>query len=344
MWDVRGWESLTIHNDPPLVGAKEEFLSWLAEVPQPHQASWERRLKSKLDHPHYSVRLELYLHHYFGSNGWGIDVEPGMPGSPNTPDFKVTRGGDCIIVEAKTVLDAQADEQQTQRLRQLADDLTKKLSKTVIIEPLSDLPSSLPTKKIVPQIEERAATQASGILEFDINDTHQNGSYSLKILILPNYSSTNEVSGVQGMISDVHNITTGSRIRRALEEKAGKYGQIDVPFLIAIYGKGEFPVRPRDEIVALFGDRGLLIPKSAKEQVIEIPRSNGFFNTIRQGKHYHEHISAVLFYRFKWLSDSHIHQIHIYHNPFALRFMNPGFFPNVPQLVPAMKWINGCPE
>ncbi len=93
MWDIRGWKSLTIHDDPPLVAAREEFLSWLSKVPEPHRASWKQRLESELDHPHYSVRLELYLHHYFESSGWSIDIEPDMPGSPNKPDFKVVRGG-----------------------------------------------------------------------------------------------------------------------------------------------------------------------------------------------------------------------------------------------------------
>lgn len=344
MWDIKGWKSLTVHNDPSLVAVRKEFLSWLSKVPQPHQSSWKGRLVSGLDHPHYSVRLELYLHHYFESNRWDIEIEPNMPGSPNKPDFRVVRSGDCIIVEAKAVLDTQADAQQTQRLRQLADNLTKKLSKTVFIEPLSDLPSSLPAKKIGHEIESRAANQISEILEFDINNKHQNVPYSLKILILPGTSNGSDLSGVQGMISGVHMITTVARIRHALEEKAGKYGQIDMPFLIAIYGKGEFPVRPEDEIDALFGDREWLVPKRGVGQATERRKPNGFFTSTRQDKRCHEHVSAVLFYRFKWLDDSHTHQIHIYHNPFTLRLMSSALFPNIPQLVPTMKWINGEPE
>ena len=113
------------------------------------------------------------------------------------------------------------------------------------------------------------------------------------------------------MISGVHTITTGSRIRHALEEKAGKYGQIDMPFMIAIYGKGEFPVRPENEIDALFGDIEWLVPKKGVGQVTDRRKPNGFFTSIRQGKRCHEHVSAVLFYRFKWFENSPIHQIHI---------------------------------
>jgi hypothetical protein len=147
MWDIRGRNRLTVHDDPPLVAARQEFQSWLTEVPEPWQSKWRGRLESALDHPHLSVRLELYLHHYFKSEGWAVDIEPEMLGSLNKPDFRVMLGTDTILVEAKAILDAQTITQETGRLRQVADNLSGKLSRDVIIEPLSDLPPSLPRRE-----------------------------------------------------------------------------------------------------------------------------------------------------------------------------------------------------
>jgi len=348
MWDIRGWKSLTVHDDAPLVAAREEFLSWLSKVPQPHQASWKGRLMSALDHPHYSVRLELYLHHYFESNGWHVDIEPEMLGSPNKPDFRVSHGEDCILVEAKAVLGRKSTAQQTQRLRQLADNLTNKLSRYIIIQPLSDLPTSLPNSKIRNQVEQHAKTPVDEVLEFDLRDVHLNTPYTLKVVILPKGSEPDEAGGVGGTVSGVHTLATGRRIRNAIEQKAGKYGDIDVPFLIAVYGKGEFPVKTIDEVDALFGDRVFLVPAKGKGAVTESRKPNGFFASMRDGKHRHEQVSAVLFYRFKWLEDNHVHQIHIYHNPFAQRKINTNLFPGIPQMVPCAdgnaRWINGEPE
>ncbi len=339
---------MTIHDDAPLVAAREEFLSWLSKVPQPHQASWKGRLMSVLDHPHYSVRLELYLHHYFESNGWRIDIEPEMLRSPNKPDFRVSHGEDCILVEAKAVLEEKSTAQQTQRLRQLADNLTNKLSRYIIIQPLSDLPASLPTRNIRNQVEQRVKTMANEVLEFELRDMHLNTPYSLKVVILPNGSEPSEVGGVGGTVSGVHTLAIGRRIRDALEQKAGKYGDIDVPFLVAVYGKGEFPVKTIDEIDALFGDRVFLVPIKGRGAVTESRKPNGFFTSMREGTHRHEQVSAVLFYRFKWLEDNHLHQIHIYHNPFGQRTINTSLFPEIPQMVPRdeekMVWINGEPE
>ncbi len=348
MWDVRGWKRLTIHDDPPLVAARQEFLSWLTEVPEPHQTAWRRRLESDLDHPHYSVRLELYLHHYFKGNDWGIKIEPEMPGNPNKPDFRVMCGGDCVLVEAKTVLDEQTTAQHTQRLRQLADNLTNKLSREVIIEPLSDLPPSLPTKRIRAQIEQRANRWADEVVEFDFSDVHLGVPYTLKIVILPRGSELIEPGGVGGMVSGVHTLAIGKRIRNDLKQKAGKYGSIDVPFLIAVYGAGEFPVRTRDELDALFGDREWLVPRRGVGKVTERQKPNGFFISVWEGKRRHEDVSAVLFYRFKWLEGTHVHLAHIYHNPFAQRLLSPDLFPGVPQMVlcdgEKLKWMNGEPE
>jgi len=342
MWDIRGWNRLTVHDDPPLVAARQEFHSWLTEVREPWQSKWRGRLESALDHQHLSVRLELYVHHYFKSEGWAVDIEPEMPGSPNKPDFKVTRGQDRILVEAKAVLDKQTIAQETQRLRQLADNLTNKLSRDVIIEPLSDLPPTLPARKIKSQIEQHAKPPVDEVLEFDISDVHQGMQYSIKVVLLPENPDTIERGGVGGTLSGVHILTIGKRIRDAIEEKAGKYGSVDMPFVIAVYGAGEFPIQTRDEFDALFGDRVWNVHSS--RQVTEKREPNGFFISVREGKHRYEHVSAVLFYRFKWLQYSHVQVAHIYHNPFALKPLNPDLFPGVPQMMSYLKWINGEPE
>lgn len=346
MWDIRGWNRLTVHDDPPLVAARQEFQSWLTEAPEPWQSKWRGRLESALDDPHLSVRLELYLHHYFKSEGWAVDIEPEMLGSLNKPDFRVMRGTDTILVEGKTILDTQTITQETRRLRQVANNLSGRLSRDVIIEPLSDLPpTSLPARRIKAQIEQRVKTQADEVVEFDFSDVHKGFPFTLKIVILPGGYSTKR-GGVGGTVSGVHALNIGKRIRDALEEKAGKYGSIDMTFVIAVYWAGEFPVQTRDEFDALFGDRVWNVHSSG--QVTEERKPNGFFTSVREGKRHHKHVSAVLFYRFKWLQNTHVQVAHIYHNPFALRFLSSDLFAGVPQMVPdnmgSLKWINGEPE
>ena len=122
-------------------------------------------------------------------------------------------------MEAKAVLEEKTTAQQTPILRQLADNLTSKLSRDIIIQSLSDLPSSLPTKKIRNQIEQHAKTQADEVLEFDLRDMHLNTQYSLKVVILPRDSEPAEAGSVWGTVSGVDALATGGRIVDDLEQQ-----------------------------------------------------------------------------------------------------------------------------
>ena len=103
-WSARGWERVE-GDRPQTVALREQVLSWLGEVPEPHQAQWERRLRSDDDRSFRSVVLELFLHHSFKAPSWKIAIEPELSGTRNRPDFLLTRDGSRVIVEAKVLLD-----------------------------------------------------------------------------------------------------------------------------------------------------------------------------------------------------------------------------------------------
>ena len=147
MWDLRGWKRLTVRDAPPLIAAREELLAWLAEVSKPHRVDLDARLRSKDDN-HFSARLQLFVHNYFHSRGWGVQVHPTVAQSPNHPDFLVEKADASLVVECRIVLDPAAVVQQDQRLRQLADNAGKTLERAVLLLPLSDLPPNIPAKRI----------------------------------------------------------------------------------------------------------------------------------------------------------------------------------------------------
>ena len=177
-WDIHGWKHLTVHDDPPLVAARTEFLTWLDEIPEPHRTDLSRRLKGKIDHPHFSARLELFMHHYFAANGWPIQIHPDVPDTENHPDFLVEYENNQFLVECRSVMDQQPVAQQDQRLRQLADEISQKLSVPVMLQPLEDLPPNLPATQIRHEISRRIHKD-SEIQEIDIKGEHQNTRYGL---------------------------------------------------------------------------------------------------------------------------------------------------------------------
>jgi len=349
LWDVRGWKRLTIHEDPPVVAARKEFLAWLAEVPDPYSVDLNARLRSKLDHAHLSARLELFVHHYFRSNEWAVRIHPQVVESSNHPDFLVEKEGGKLLVECRSVFDHHIIEQQDQRLHRLADDVSKELGRTVILHPLSDLPPSIPARRIRSWInQQQIPDESSDLMEFDFWDDHQGIHYGVRAIMLKLNEEEKPPTGVQGFISQAQNITNAQQLRGALQEKASKYGTLNVPYVIAVSGETWSPMSTRHEVDALFGNRVWNIPQRGPVIVTETRNRDGFFTVQRNNVPRYGHVSAVLVYRFKWLEEGHDHRMHVYHNPFATRPINPELFPGFPQFIrqgeTAMRWANGEPE
>ena len=357
LWDIRGWKRLTVHEGPPLVGARQRFLAWLAEVPEPHSVDLDARLRSDLDYAHLPARLELFVHHYFLSNGWEVQIHPQVAYSPNRPDFLVGKGDVKLLVECRSVFDQHAVEQQDQRLHQLADSVSKRLGRTVMLHPLSDLPPSIPARRIRSWIErQQIPDDAPDLLEFDFWDDHEttvNGKtqryhYGVRAIVPKLNDGGEALTGIHGLMSQAQTITNAQQLREALLDKTSRYGTLNLPYVIAVSGETWFPMNTEDEVDALCGDRVWKISQHGHVTVTETRNRNGFFTVHQNSVPKYGHVSAVVVYRFKWLDEGHDQRMHIYHNPFATRTIDLGLFPGIRQFIrqgeTAMTWANGEPE
>ena len=253
-FNIHGWEHLSGDN-PSVVAARENILCQLKSVPEPHRTSWEKRLKSKLDHAHFSVRLEIYLYRFFKERDWKIEIEPELSGTSNQPDFVVHKGHHGMMVEAKTVLGTESERQQDDRLKQLMDDLSGKLNRTVLIHPILDLPSSLSNKRIAREIELRAS-KVELLQEFPVEGEHQGQPYSLEVTVMLEDKPT-PATDVGITISQAVGVDIGHPVRSAILDKAKKYGEPDVPLVIAVWPKlpNHFSFGSDDDLVTLYGDK-----------------------------------------------------------------------------------------
>lgn len=185
VWDLHGWNLLTAHDAPALVASRKEFLQWLEEVPQPHQTELKARLESKLDHPHYSARQELAIHHYFQVNKWKVRIHPEVPNGPNRPDFLMQRAGTRAIVECKCIFGQKMTTDHDKWLNRLAKDISEKLTETVFLSPLSDLPPSIPIKRLLSWIEELPKpSDSNDVLGYKYWDCHQGCNYGLHATVV----------------------------------------------------------------------------------------------------------------------------------------------------------------
>lgn len=338
-FNVHGWDHLS-SDKPVITTVRAETLWQLAGVPESHRDSWDKRLKSKLDHSHFSVRLELYLHHFFKERGWKVDIEPDLSYTTNRPDFLFRDGEREILVEAKTLLDPRPVTQQDKRLKELADGLTRKLKRNVHIHPYFDLPSvNLPYRRIAAMIEKRACAAAvekwkSGELlqEFIIESEHQGYQYSLQVTIVPSPSG-----GIGGWVTQAHEDNTENRLREAIIEKAKKYGKPGFPFVIAVWPKmssymSGYP--SDDDYAALFGGDELWTVTRSGGAQSQFNLNGVFYFKNHDGTRRYSHVSAVALYLFRYdLDPPHTGRslLRVYHNPFAEHRLNCEVFRGVPQ-------------
>ena len=290
-WSARGWERLE-GDSPQTAALREQVLSWLSEIQEPHRMQWERRLHSNDDRSFYPVVLELFLHHSFKKRSWNIAIEPELSGTRNRPDFVLARDDSRVIVEAKVLLDAESEAQQDMRLMKLADEVGRKIGCTVGIHPLRPLPPSFPSKRIAEEVEQKAQG-CEPVREFVISGEHQLQPYELDVRVLELDGDEPAPAGVGIVMGQAVLSTTGPRLRAAIREKAGKYGPLDTPFVIAVWpAVMDYTSEPHD-LEALLGDRGLEIDPRTEEVKLRYSR-NGIFLELKEKRHRWAHVSAVI--------------------------------------------------
>ena len=306
-----------------ILAARHQELQLLDQVPKPTRTVWNKRFVSKEDHARFSVRLELHLYNFFIKLGWAIEIEPELRGTPNRPDFVVNTGAFEMIIEAKTVLGAKSERQQDDRLMRLAKDLSRKLSRNVSIHPMLELPSSLPNRRIAADINRQFST-IDPYQEILIEGEHQGQPYALEVTVILDDKPT-PTSDVGSTLGQVVDVDIGQPVREAIKDKARKYGDLSLPFLVAVWPKlpTHFSFSDDDDLVALYGD------KVWTELGGTNIKPNGVFNIkSNDTKYRYSHVSGVLF-----CHPDRPYPLRVYHNPFAERPVGMAVFKGASQCI-----------
>ena len=286
---ARGWERL--QNDrPQVVAFREQLLSWLEEVKEPRQTQWSKRLKSNDDHAFYPVVLEIFLHHSFVNRGWQIAIEPQLADTSNHPDF-LLKHADCkVIVEAKVLFDTPQMTVQDNRFRELSENLSKKLNYAILIHPRRVPPHSMPSKLIADQVERRAGSENRK--HFTVKGKHQGHPYELEVTVLDSVGVRFIPTGVVASVGQWTRDTACLRLRKAIQEKAGKYGVLGMPFVVTVWPSFPYHTQREHDREALLGDVVWELDWRT-EEFSGRHSSNGIFTELKDGRHRWAHVSAV---------------------------------------------------
>ena len=209
----------------------------------------------------------------------------------------------------------------------LADDLSGKLNRTISVHPMLDLPPSLPNRRIAADIN-RQISKVDLYQEILIEDEHQGQPYALGVTVMLDDKPT-PTSDVGSTLGQVVDVDIGQPVREAIKDKANKYRDLSLPFLVAVWPElpYHFSFEDDDDLVALCGDKNW--QESRLGEFTEIVQPNGVFTTKRDDlKHRYSHVSAVLF-----CHPDKPGSFRVYHNPFAERPIGIDVFKGTSQCI-----------
>lgn len=283
----------------------------LQSYPEQHRVELIRRLRES-DIQFASASFELFLHACFLQIGWTIEVHPEVPGgNGKRPDFRVhTDTGDAFYVEATLA-------------REFSDaELAAERRINEVLRAINDMPSpdflldidvggsprtNVPRRNLRHQIRRWLESLDRNEVEAQIREgrprdelRYEHDGWIVVFKAIPRKHRGN-VSGGRtiGMRNlGVKAIDIIDAVKSAAKSKASRYGEINLPLVVAINIEGDFDdvTQERD---ALFGHLDFFrIPRGASQgEMRPIRRHDGVWNGPR-GPQYTRLSGAWLFRRF----------------------------------------------
>ena len=297
----RIWDKLRSGERPALRALVAEINTWIDQIKDKVlRSTIAARIKTgQTDHDHFSARAELFFVRSFESAGIAFEVEPSLPDSKTRPDFLVHHPLGDFYLEVTT----RTREPQFVEMSEFSDQLQGALNHVQSRHMVSiDISMPCPFPKWIPEIvsviENRLATlqdQETASLEW--NKRHPGKRYRLRIYIKPSPVDSPKLLILPTFVGFSNE---SDFIYNSIAKKASKYGDPQIPLVIAIRCLGQ--PTSTDEEGVLYGNETLTMDVDEKGNTIpgsERPgRTNdGVFFLLEQGKPKYQKVDAVVFYQ-----------------------------------------------
>jgi hypothetical protein len=241
---------------------------WFTHLPAEQQRQFKARYASAGTHPVDPVFFELYLHEVLRRLGLPVDYEPALTTTSNRPDFRVT-SSNPFFLEVRTVgppttrLRSDARRQEAMEpLRNLRSD-----EFTIELGILRESEAAPPVRRVIPRVEawlaslDRAEIERLGRRDLSLVPTLTvtAGDWEFRIRPIPKSEARIGKTSPAGSVSMFPGRSSWGgdwgRIRKALGHKAGRYGKLEKPYVIALAVGDQF-VDEEEIVNALWGDPG----------------------------------------------------------------------------------------
>ena len=310
---------------------------WFSKYPDEEKEDLRERLRSD-DWSFYSAFFELYLYNMLLNFDFNIEIHPKVE-RETRPDFKVFKQENSLfLLEATTVMPTEEERSAEAVKSYVYDVLNREIHSSdfyIGIEIVKRSPLSPSAKKMSKFINRKLLCLNYNEL---IQKLNQNGIESMprwkwtgngwEIIFFPIPKSP-EMRGKSGVRpigifpSESFYLRTDEKIRKNLKDKATKYGEIDLPYIIAINVLSDVTCHQEDIELALFGT-------SPPSNIKTLSKVDGFWYGLKGPQS--QRVSAVLI--LNNLRPWNIAKVTpiLWHNPWAKRPFNPNYW-KLPQIV-----------
>lgn len=303
---------------------------WADRLPHDERPSVIARMRSRDRRQFLGAFWETYLYVAFERLGFGVTMHPEMKGSNRRPDFLIETADGPSYVEA-TVSSASDNELAQDRRRGQIYDTINELSSPnfwLSLDLLSEGREPPAIKRRVAGIQawlddldvDRAsemldAQEFDGLPKYVIEDR----GWSIEITALPRgVESRGEASGRPIAFYPIEAGSFDGRtpILGALREKAGRYGELDAPYMIALMQETILSDH-EDVFHALFGSLRISVPLGNPQAARTTLGDDGFWRGPAGAQN--TSVAAVLAVQnlYSWNVASRLPEV--WHNPWAAR-------------------------
>lgn len=247
---------------------------WLAAYPDNGKVDMRNRLRSADDRTFIGAFWELHQAEALRRAGFRLTFHPDLPGTDRHPDFLAEGPDESFYLETTIASMSDLDRAARRRRGAILDAVNDILSPDFFlgVEVDTEGPRDPSTKRLRRdltswmEVLDPDALLAIGDLE-TIRAHHsmawQQDGWSLSFYPIPKSPAHR---GKPGRAIGVYPaeggwIDTRGPLRRAIREKAGRYGQLDRPFVVAVLVESAF-IDDKDLLNALFGGIAVSVPVS----------------------------------------------------------------------------------
>jgi hypothetical protein len=304
-----GEDSFTFLNrvNTPLWAEVRRLLEeWFGHYPADHAGELRNGFRSGLPGSHWGAWWELYLHELFSSLGYELEIHPTLPDSTKRPDFKLTRDGSSLYLEAAAVFSgikpgeggdglappwmlAGIETVQSPgffvRLLEVGGE-GDQLKRSEVADPIREWLDGHDPDQVAEAYE-----QTSKLPELAFEQ--RGWSIALQALPVkaearggPDHRILGTTPAQAGLVDDI------DHLQSKLKVKAGRYGHPEIPMVIAVLCLSPF-MEALDIEQALFGREAIVVSADEDAPSGELVRQrNGFW--VRGDGPQNQRVSAVL--------------------------------------------------